>query len=75
MDTPKFREIITLYEQELESNAAVVKNLVRECRNMIKMTEGRFPTANHSYNRVFNVCIFVYMFGDTRTLESPNCNL
>ena len=40
LDTPGFREIISQYEQELENNAIVVKNLVRECKNMIKMTEG-----------------------------------
>ena len=42
LDSPSFREIITLYEQELESNAKVVKTLVRECNNMIQKTEGEF---------------------------------
>ncbi len=40
LDSPSFREIITLYEQELEANTKVVKTLVRECNNMIQKTEG-----------------------------------
>lgn len=40
LDSPSFRETITLYELELESNTRVVKNLVKECDNMIQKTEG-----------------------------------
>lgn len=40
LDSPNFREIITLYEKELESNSQYVKSLVKECRNMISATEG-----------------------------------
>lgn len=40
VDSPNFREIIALYEKELESNSQYVKNLVKECRNMITATEG-----------------------------------
>lgn len=39
LDSPNFREIITLYEKELESNSQYVKSLVKECRNMISATE------------------------------------
>ena len=40
LDSPNFREIITLYEKELDSNSQYVKTLVKECRNMITATEG-----------------------------------
>lgn len=40
LDSPNFRDIITLYEKELESNSQYVKTLVKECRNMISATEG-----------------------------------
>ena len=40
LDSPNFREIIGLYEKELESNSQYVKALVKECRNMIAATEG-----------------------------------
>ena len=40
LDSPNFREIIALYEKELESNSQYVKSLVKECRNMITATEG-----------------------------------
>lgn len=40
LDSPSFRETIALYELELESNTRVVKNLVKECDNMIQKTEG-----------------------------------
>lgn len=39
LDSPNFREIINLYEKELESNSQYVKALVKECRNMIAATE------------------------------------
>lgn len=39
LDSPNFREIITLYEKELESNSQYVKALVKECKNMIAATE------------------------------------
>ena len=41
LDSPGFREIIALYEKELEENAVHVKSLVKECRHMIQATEGR----------------------------------
>lgn len=40
LDSPGFREIIALYEKELEENAVHVKSLVKECRHMIQATEG-----------------------------------
>ena len=40
LDSPGFREIITLYEKELETNSQYVKVLVKECRHMISATEG-----------------------------------
>ena len=40
LDSPSFREIIALYEKELEENAVHVKSLVKECRHMIQATEG-----------------------------------
>lgn len=42
VDAPNFRDIIALYEKELESNSHYVKALVKECRNMIAATEGEF---------------------------------
>lgn len=42
LDSPNFREIIALYEKELEENAVHVKSLVKECRNMIQATEGKY---------------------------------
>lgn len=41
LDSPNFREVIALYEKELDSNAVYVKSLVKECRHMIQATEGR----------------------------------
>ena len=40
LDSPSFREIIALYEKELDQNATIVKGLVKECRHMIQATEG-----------------------------------
>ena len=40
LDSPSFRDIIALYEKELEENAVHVKSLVKECRHMIQATEG-----------------------------------
>ena len=40
LDSPLFREIIAVYEMELEENAVHVKYLVNECRQMIRATEG-----------------------------------
>ncbi len=40
LDSPNFREIIGLYEKELDENAHHVKALVRECKHMIQATEG-----------------------------------
>ena len=40
LDSPSFREIIVVYEKELEENAVHVKSLVKECRHMIQATEG-----------------------------------
>ena len=40
LDSPLFREIIAVYERELEENAVQVKSLVNECRQMIQATEG-----------------------------------
>lgn len=42
LDSPGFREIIALYEKELEENAVHVKSLVKECRHMIQATEGKY---------------------------------
>ena len=41
LDSPKFREIISLYEKELEDNAQSVISLVKECEHMIQATKGR----------------------------------
>ena len=40
LDSPNFREIVRLYEKELEDNTHHVKALVRECKHMIQATEG-----------------------------------
>ena len=42
VDAPNFRDIIGIYEKELDSNSHYVKSLVKECRNMITATEGEF---------------------------------
>jgi len=39
LDSPNFRDVITLYEKELDGNAVLVKSLVKECRRMIQATE------------------------------------
>ena len=51
LDSPTFRDIIGLYEKELESNAHYVKQLVKECRHMIQATEGivTLPSQKSSY--------------------------
>lgn len=41
LDSPNFRDVITLYEKELDGNAVLVKSLVKECRRMIQATEGQ----------------------------------
>jgi Rho GTPase-activating protein 10 len=48
LDSPGFREIIALYEKELEENAVHVKSLVKECRHMIQATE-EFSKAQQSF--------------------------
>lgn len=40
LDSPTFREVIVLYEKEMESNYYLVKNLVRQCDSMIQATKG-----------------------------------
>ena len=40
LDSPNFREIIGLYEKELEDNAQSIKSLVKECQQMIRAAEG-----------------------------------
>lgn len=57
LDSPSFREIIALYEQELEGNTRVVKNLVKECDNMIQKTEGElyFLVIHWDYMSLCNV--------------------
>ena len=40
LDSPTFREVIVLYEKEMESNYYLVKNLVRQCETMIQATKG-----------------------------------
>lgn len=42
LDTPTFREVVALYEKEMESNYYLVKNLVRQCDSMIQATRGAF---------------------------------
>lgn len=51
LDSPTFRETIVMYEKELESNAAQVKALVRECQQMISATEA-FSKAQLSFAQV-----------------------
>jgi len=41
LDSPAFRENLLVYEKELETNSAQVKNLTRECRRLIQATEGK----------------------------------
>ena len=40
LDSPTFREYIAIYEKELSSNSEKLKALLRECKQMIKATEG-----------------------------------
>ena len=40
MDSPSFRDLIDLYDKELEANGAEVKALIKGCQNMITATEG-----------------------------------
>jgi hypothetical protein len=40
LDSPTFREVIVLYEKEMESNYYLVKNLVKQCDSMIQATKG-----------------------------------
>jgi len=40
LDSPNFREVITLYEKELDSSAVCVESLVKECQQMIQATKG-----------------------------------
>lgn len=40
LDSPTFREVVVLYEKEMESNYYLVKNLVRQCDSMIQATRG-----------------------------------
>lgn len=47
LDSPNFREIIGLYEKELDDNAHQVKALVRECKHMIQATEGTCSSVSH----------------------------
>ena len=42
LDSPRFREILSQYEKELEENSVYVKQLVKECKRMIRATEGGF---------------------------------
>jgi Rho GTPase-activating protein 10 len=53
LDSPLFREIIALYEQELETNTRLVKNLVRECDNMIQKTE-EFSKVQQSFGHALS---------------------
>ncbi|XP_019851473.1 PREDICTED: rho GTPase-activating protein 10-like isoform X2 [Amphimedon queenslandica] len=53
LDSPSFRETIALYEQELESNTKVVKNLVKECDNMIQKTE-EFSRVQQSFGHALS---------------------
>lgn len=40
LDSPTFRDVIVLYEKEMESNYYLVKNLVKQCDSMIQATRG-----------------------------------
>ena len=40
LDSPTFRDVIVLYEKEMENNYYLVKNLVRQCDSMIQATRG-----------------------------------
>lgn len=40
LDSPTFREVIVLYEKEMENNYYLVKNLVKQCDSMIQATRG-----------------------------------
>lgn len=55
LDSPTFREVIVLYEKEMESNYYLVKNLVKQCDSMIQATKG--------------AGIFFYIDRPTRTKE------
>lgn len=56
LDSPTFREIISLYEKELESNAHYVKQLVKECRHMIQATEGSVTYTNATNWAMYWLC-------------------
>ena len=40
LDSPNFREVIALYEKELDSSAVCMELLVKECQHMIQATKG-----------------------------------
>lgn len=40
LDSPTFRDVVVLYEKEVDSNYALVKSLVRQCDSMIQATKG-----------------------------------
>lgn len=40
LDSPSFRDLIDLYDKELEANGAEVKALIKGCQSMILATEG-----------------------------------
>ena len=56
LDSPNFRDVITLYEKELDGNAVLVKSLVKECRRMIQATEGQRIVMYHCLLR--QVCTY-----------------
>ena len=41
LDSPQFREIISLYEHEVGENSKLVKQLVSACNSMIQKAEGK----------------------------------
>ena len=42
LDSPSFRDLIDLYDKELEANGADVKALIKGCQSMIDATQGTF---------------------------------
>lgn len=62
LDSPNFREIIALYEKELEENAIHVKSLVKECRHMIQATEGKYHWANGQCKVQGGACIYTLLW-------------
>ena len=62
LDSPQFRDIISLYEHEVGENSKLVKQLVSACTSMIQKAEGEYTTHTLPYHR------FDYYFYEINTL-------